>query len=112
MYTHNKFFFFHISLHAQYFSRFVIFVFRKEVLKKLKRKVVTYAISYLWVEQILVKAKHIKIVENFCKNISWRIYVENYKCTRIEGIASLVFLSITGLFFTGSNIKSLRIRRS
>lgn len=81
------------------------------MLKKLKRKVVTYTISYLWVEKILVIAKHIKIVENICKNIR-RIYIENYKCTRMEGIASLVFLSITGLFYTGSNIKSLRIRSS
>ena len=71
---------------------------------------VTCTISYPWVEKRLV-IKRIKIVENICKNINLRIYIRNCTCRRMKGIASLIYLSITDLSsFTGSNLKSLRIR--
>ena len=71
---------------------------------------VTCTISYPWVEKRLV-IKRIKIVENICKNINLRIYIGNCTCRRMKGIASLIYLSITDLSsFTGSNLKSLRIR--
>ena len=71
---------------------------------------VTSTISYPWVEKRLV-IKRIKIVENICSNINLRIYIGNCTCGRMKGISSLVYLSITDLSsFTGSNLKSLRIR--
>ena len=61
--THRTFkLFFHTSPHAQYFSKLVILVLRKEVLKSSNRKVVICAISYPWVEKMLA-IKRIYIVE-------------------------------------------------
>ena len=53
--THRTFkLFFHTSPHAQYFSKLVILVLRKEVLKKFKKKGGHRTISYPGVEKMLL----------------------------------------------------------